>query len=155
MSTLVHFLNPKPLLGMWRVCVFALCLLLLSVFTRFHIYAGMLVGYVETRLQIPSLLILFPGSQTTMSYLSLRYDFPFPSSQHHGLTILAINTVYWIVLTILLYSLSKHNQKTTSWKTVFVSTLLAGTMIYLVGTAVLYLNFENILSNSVCCSLWH
>lgn len=155
MSTVAHHLNLRPLFGLWKICVFVVCLLLLSVFTRFHIYAGMLIGYVETRLQIPSLLSLVPGSQTTMSYLSLRYDFPFPSPQYHGLTILAINAAYWIVLTILVYSLSMGNQKTTSRITVFVSPLLAGTVIYLVGTAVLYLNSTNILSDSVCCSLWH
>ncbi len=154
MSIFIRTLNSKLLPVLWGIGFLFFGLLFPSIFTRGYIYAGMLVGYLETKLQWPSLLHIVFGYQVRMSYFSLIYDFLPLSIPHYGLTIIGINMVYWITLAIVVYGLLRRYGKPAAGKTVFASLLFAGTMIYLVGTAVIYLNFKNILSDTVCCQLW-
>ena len=125
-----------------------------QILTFSPIYMGLFVGYLSTKLEILSLLDLIFGFRMQMSYLSLVYDFNFLLAHHSGLTILGINTVYWLILAVSTYDLLRRIVKPVSWKTIFVTSLLAVMALYLIGSVVIYLNFENVLSDTICCRFW-
>jgi hypothetical protein len=142
MSTFIRALRSKWLLILWGIFLLVISLRLPSILTHSYIYMGMLVGYLAVKIPLFGIVFNFPAE---MAYSDLIYEYLSFFSQHIGLTILTINTVYWITLAVLVHHLLQRIGKLTLWKTVLASVLLAGTMIYLVGSAVIYLYFTNIL----------
>jgi|CXWL01.1.fsa_nt_gi hypothetical protein len=153
MSTLAHYFNSKIILILCGVFLVPI-LIFPPIFTHGFVLTGFLAGYLESKLEIPSLLNLIWGSKATMSYLSLRYDFPILHTNHDGMVILLINIFYITILALIFYRLLKKYEKLSSGKAALISLVSSGIIIYFIGAIAIILNLKNILTPSTCCSLW-
>jgi LysM repeat protein len=122
-----------------HLLVFCLvCLVAIGIYSPFaiangNIYMGMLIGYIQAKTNILSSLNSDFGERMVRSYLSLRYEHGISSTNHDGITILAINASYFATLTTLIYILIKRIGYFSHLKAVTISLLITGTIIILVG----------------------
>ena len=137
LSNFVHTINSRWLLILSGGSFLVFSLFYPPILTFSHIYMSMLVGYLSVKSGLPSLPDLILGYPVELPYFSMVYDFKFLLGHHYGLTILGVNAVYGIILTVSIYSLLRRIGKPVSWKTIFLSALSAAMTLYLVGSTVI------------------
>jgi len=145
MSNITRRIDAKYLLVFWAICLITLSIFLPSVLTKFYIYMGMLIGYVQTKTQLLTLLGSDLSELIAGSYLSLRYKFGVPVTRHDGINILLANTLYFAIATTAFYVLVKRFGRATRPKTIALSALTSGILMFIIGISVLASNPNTLL----------
>jgi len=145
MSAITRRIEAKYLLVFWAICLIALSISLPSVLTKFYIYMGMLIGYVQSKTQLLTWLGSNLSELVAGSYLSLRYKFGSPVTRHDGINILLANTLYFAIATTAFYLLLKRFGKAPRAKTIALSALTTGLLMLVIGFSVLASNPNTLL----------